>query len=244
MHTIPSGPGSIPARAVARSLLAPTVAGTLALVVLAFAGFFPTYFGRFPRFAGTTAAIHFHVATLVLWIGLALVQTVLVRRGRSDLHRRVGKLAYVLIPLMCVGFVLAVNDGHRRHTATDGPPLVAVFFDAGLFLAYVGLGLLHRRRPEHHRRYMILALVPLINPSLGRLVRAMGIMPPIVTIPIQLAVITTLLVRARRRKTLARPYAIGLALYLAFLAGLMLVMGLAPDLPDRLWQATFGRGTG
>lgn len=213
---------SVPARArpVLRSLLAPTVAWALALVVLAFAGFFPTYFGHFPRFAGTPAAIHFHAATLVLWLGLVLVQIVLVRRGRTDLHRRVGSLAYVLIPLMCVGFVLAIQ---HRHTKV---PIVAAFFDAGLFLAYVGLGLLHRRRPEHHRRFMILALVPFINPALGRLVLPIGILPPMVTIPVQLVIIVTLLVRARRRKTLARPYAIGLAVYLSALAGLMVVMGL------------------
>jgi hypothetical protein len=224
MNLTPSG--SIPdaTRAVARPLLAPTVVGTLVLAVIAFAGFFPTYFGRFPRFAGTTAAIHFHAATLVLWLGVALVQTVLVRRGRSDLHRRVGKLAYVLIPLMVVGFVLAVIDGQRRHGATSGPPIAAAFFDAGLFLAYVGLGLLYRRRPEYHRRFMILALVPFINPALGRLILPTGILPPMVTIPVQLIVIVALLVRARWRKALARPYAIGLAMYIAALAGLMLVM--------------------
>jgi hypothetical protein len=75
-------------------------------------------------------------------------------------------------------------------------------------------------RPEHHRRFMILSLVPFINPALGRLVLRMGIMPPMVTIPVQLVVIVTLLVRARWRKTLARPYAIGLVVYLAALAGL------------------------
>src|SRR5688572_27353033 len=110
-------------RAVARPLLSATVVGTLALAVIAFAGFFPTYFGRFPRFAGTSAAIHFHAATLVLWIGLAVVQAVLVRRGRTDLHRRVGKIAYLLIPLMFLGFVLAVIDGQQRHGGTSGPPI-------------------------------------------------------------------------------------------------------------------------
>ena len=237
MATTPAESVSGRAHVGARSLLAPTVAWVLALVALAFAGFFPTYFGRFPRFAGTPAAIHFHAATLVLWLCLVLVQTVLVRRGRTDLHRRVGKLAYVLIPIMFVGFGLAIDESQRRHTQV---PLIAAFFDAGLFLAYVCLGLLNRGRPEYHRRYMILALVPFINPALGRLVLAMGLMPPMVTIPVQLLVIVTLLVRARWRKTLARPYAIGLAVYLVALASLMVMIGLLPTLPERLWHAMFG----
>lgn len=182
---------------------------------------------------GTTAAIHFHAATLILWIALAVTQVVLVRRGRADLHRQLGKLAYVLIPLLCLGFVLAVDDGLRRHGAADGPPLIAVFFDGGLFLAYVGLGLLHRHRPEYHRRLMVLALIPLINPPLGRVVKMMGIFPPVVLFPVQLVIIITLFVRARRRQELARPYAIGLALYPAFFVGMMVAMG--------LWQMMFGR---
>jgi hypothetical protein len=237
MSTTPSESAPGRARGVDRRLLAPTLAWAIALVVLAFAGFFSTYFGRFPRFAGTPAAIHFHAGTLVLWLGLVLLQTVLVRTGRTDLHRRVGRLAYVLIPLMFVGFGLAIDESQRRHTQV---PLVAAFFDGGLFLAYVCLGLLHRRRPEHHRRYMFLALVPFINPALGRLVLAMGIMPPMVTMPVQLVVIVTLLVRARLRKTLARPYAIGLVVYLAALAGLMVMIGLWPTLPERLWQMMSG----
>lgn len=213
---------------VRRLLLAPAVVATLALAVIAFAGFFPTYFGRFPRFAGTTTAIHFHAVTLVLWIGLALVQAVLVRRGRTDLHRRVGKLAYVLIPFMILGFALAVIDGQRRHGATSGPPIAAAFFDAGLFVVYVGLGLLNRHRSEYHRRYMILSLIPFINPALGRLILPTGILPPMITIPVQVVILVALLARARWNKTLMRPYAIGLAVYVAALAGLMLAMPSPP----------------
>jgi hypothetical protein len=47
-------------------------------------------------------------------------------------------------------------------------------------------------------------------------------------------------VRARWRKTLARPYAIGLAVYLSALASLMVMIGLAPTLPERLWHVMFG----
>lgn len=237
MSVTPSKSVPCRARGADRPLLAPTVAWALALVLLAFAGFFPTYFGRFPRFAGTPTAIHFHAATLVSWLGLVLVQTVLVRRGRTDLHRRVGRLAYALIPLMFVGFGLVLDESQRRHTQV---PLVAAFFDGGLFAAYVCLGLVHRHRPEHHRRFMILALVPFINPALGRLIVPTGLMPPMVTIPVQLVVIATLFVRARIRKTLARPYAIGLIIYLAALAGLMVTLGVWPTVPERLWQAMFG----
>jgi hypothetical protein len=158
----------------ARPLFGP-MALVLALGALAFVGFFPTYFGHFPRFVGTSAAIHFHVATLLLWLGFALAQALLVRRGRVDLHRRAGKLAYALIPLMLVGFALAIIDGQQRNKNPE--LIVATLFDGGLFLAFVALGLWHRRRPEHHRRYMILALLPVPEPPARPAHRAGGQRP-------------------------------------------------------------------
>jgi hypothetical protein len=213
----------------ARRVVGPAAALVLLLAALAFAGFFPTYFGRFPRFAGTSWAIHFHVVTLLLWLAFALAQALLVRSGRVDLHRRAGKLAYALIPIMFVGFYLAIVDGQRRN----GNPvlIVATLFDSGLFLAFAALGLWHRHSPEHHRRYMILALLPFLNPALGRLIS------PKVSIPLQLVIIVTLLVRARRQKTLARPYAVGLALFLGGLGAVMAVLLVWPDVPDRLARA-------
>ncbi len=204
----------------------------LALIALAIAGFFPTYFGRFPEFVGTSAAIHFHVATLALWLGLALTQTILVRRRRVDLHRRLGRAAYALVPLMLVGFALAVFDGQQRQ---KNPALiVATLFDGGLFLAFVALGVWNRRRPDHHRRYMMLSLLPFLNPALGRLIS------PGVSIPLQFVILVALLISARRRGTLARPYAVGLGMFCVGLAGVMAMLQLRPEVPERLWLALFG----
>jgi hypothetical protein len=43
-------------------------------------------------------------------------------------------------------------------------PLVLIV----LFAAFVSLGILNRRRPQHHKRYMILASITLIEAGVGR----------------------------------------------------------------------------
>jgi hypothetical protein len=190
--------------------------GAGAVVLLAFLGFYPTYFGLFPAFAGTSASIHFHVATVLLWLALAVAQPALVRRGNLALHRRLGQLSYGLAPLLCFGFVLAMNDGQRRHPNPD--LMLATLFDAGLFVFFVAMGIAYRRRPALHAGYMKLTLVPFLDPTLGRLIS------PKVSVPVALLVILALLVRALVKKQEARPYIVGTAFFVSTLTALILVM--------------------
>lgn len=215
-----------------RSVQSPAVAGTIVVLVLAGLGFFPTYFGLFPGFPGVAPAIHFHAATLIAWLVLVLVQAVLVRKGRTDLHKRLGQIAFALLPLVILGFVLAMNDGQRRH---KNPELIlATLFDASLFLFFVGLGLWHRRKPALHRAFMLLALLPFLNPALGRLVS------PMLSLPIELLAMVALLLLARRRKEPLRPYVVGLGLFFVSLGLLVSVMVARPEIPERLWQGLYG----
>lgn len=214
-----------------RSVVSPTTAGPVVVLVLAVLGFFPTYFGLFPGFAGVSSAIHFHVATLVLWLGLVLMQAVLARQERTGLHMRLGRIAFAVLPLVTFGIVLAMNDGQRRHKNPD--LILATLFDASLFLAFVGLGLWYRRRPSLHRGFMLLSLVPFLNPALGRLVS------PKLSLPVELLAMVALLLRARSRKESLRPYLVGLGLFFVALGLLVAVMVARPDIPERLWLALY-----
>src|SRR5688572_5490543 len=110
------------------------------VLVLAGAAFFPTYFGRFPAFEGTSFTVHFHVATVVAWIALGIAQPILIARGRVELHRQVGRLVYALLPLIAVGFALVLREGQLRHGQSE--LIVATAFDAAMFFFLVTMGLL------------------------------------------------------------------------------------------------------
>lgn len=186
------------------------------VLVLAIAAFFPTYFGRFPAFENTSAVVHFHVATVVAWLALGVAQPILVARGRVALHRTLGHAVYVLLPIIAVGFALVMREGQLRHG--NAGLVVATAFDASMFFFLVGMGLLYRRRRAYHARFMMLSLVPFLNPTLGRLIA------PQVSVPIELAVLVLLWVRARRRRDETRPFAIALAMFVGALAAVVVAM--------------------
>ncbi len=201
------------------------------LLVLSLLAFFPTYFVRFPGFAGTSAKVHFHVVTMLAWVALSIAQPILIQRRRVDLHRQLGRLAYALLPLIAVGFWWVMRDGQLRRKEPE--LILATAFDAFFFFFLVGMGLLHRRRRAHHGAFMMLSLVPFLNPTLGRLVS------PAISVPLQLIVLVSLLVLARRKRRETRPYVVALIAFTGALAALVLVMVAFPGASEALWQALF-----
>lgn len=198
------------------------------LLVLAIPAFFPTYFGRFPAFAGTSGAVHFHLATMVAWLALGIAQPILIRRRQVALHRALGASIYVLLPVIALGFVLVLRDGQLRHKEPE--LILATAFDAGMFFLLAGLGLYFRRRREYHAAFMMLSFLPFLNPTLGRLIA------PGAGVPVELVAMIVLLVRARRRQRAALPYAVALVAFLAATALLGVVMGAFPGAAESLWR--------
>jgi len=199
-----------------------------AVLVLALVAFFPTYFGLFPGFAGTSASVHFHVATMLGWLAIAIAQPILIRRRRVDLHRVLGRLTYAWLPVLAAGFLLVMRDGQLRRKQPD--LILATAFDASLFFFLVAMGYFYRKRRALHSRFMMLSLVPFLNPTLGRIIH------PAVSVPVELIVLVSLWVRARRKQEETRPYAIAVAAFLVGLVALVGVMVALPSASESLWQ--------
>ena len=116
---------------------------------------------------------HVHGVTFFCWIGIFLAQNTLITGGNVALHKRLGKLAYVWIPLMVVlGFTIMFTSMRR----TGGP----FFFDQNEFMVANSIGLVSfgglafaalraRRHTGWHRRLMFSAMAYLTGPGLGRL---------------------------------------------------------------------------
>jgi hypothetical protein len=148
-----------------------------AAVVLGFARtfFFRTWYNDWARLHGAPETFFLiHGVAFAAWLLLLLTQTSLVAAGRVDLHRRLGVfgagLAVVMVVLGTVGALMAAS----RPTGfidVPVPPLqfLAVpFFAMGLFAAFVSLAILNRRRPQHHKRLMLLATIVLAEAAVAR----------------------------------------------------------------------------
>ncbi len=147
----------------------------VAVALTAFIGFAPTYYLR--SIVGgppLSTLVHVHGMVFTAWILLFLTQASLVAAHRTDIHRRLGVAAAVLVPLMLViGWLTAIEAARRGVTPPGGPPPLAFLsVPLGTLLAFAILviaGLLNRSRPETHKRLMLLATIAVVTPALARL---------------------------------------------------------------------------
>lgn len=150
----------------------------LLVLLCTFIGFAPSYYlrGLVPAphpYEPLNPLVHAHGIVFSAWVLLFLVQTSLVAAGRIDLHRRLGLLGVGLIALMIpLGLAVGVLGIGRPLTVPPGIdprswaalPLLDVPVFGGLIIA----GLLTRRRPAVHKRLMLLAMINMLDPTLGR----------------------------------------------------------------------------
>ena len=146
---------------------------------LYFAGFFVfvliafwlTYFTKL--FDQDNYRLHLHGITLLLWCLMLIVQPYLIRTNRRELHKRVGKFSYLLVPLLVY---TTIDLLHYRLTtgATLGTMdffFVALVLNALIaFLILYGLGILNRKKSIIHARYMVCTIFPFFTPVTDRII--------------------------------------------------------------------------
>ena len=148
---------------------------TVAFVVTVFAGFAPTYYLR-PAFtsAPLSPLLHVHGLIFTSWLVLFAIQTSLIAARRTDLHRRLGIAGGVNAALM---IVVGVSTGiiRAKQGATPLPEISPLSFlviplgDMFVFAVLVIAGFYFRRRPDVHKRLMMLATISILTAAVARL---------------------------------------------------------------------------
>ena len=143
------------------------------LCVVVIIGFAPTYF-----MAGLINAplpspiLHYHGAAFTLWMVLFLIQSALISAKRVAWHRSFGTIAFCLPPVMIVlGLIAALNVlgrgvmiGPLDPSTSLAIPLLGIFSFTILILAAWRA----RRRPDAHKRLVLLATIELVEAAFGR----------------------------------------------------------------------------
>ena len=137
----------------------------------------------------------------------------LVSVRRVDLHRKLGTSTAVLVPLMLVlGYWTSIYGAQHNHPFSTGKAADIPFPDAYAFLVvplgdlvvFAGLvaaALALRRRPEWHKRFVILAAAgAFLVPASTRIAQAVGNLPlmfAVVALPIVAPLVHDVVTRRR-----------------------------------------------
>ncbi len=143
----------------------------VALFALVIVGFWPSYFAKF--FDGTadfTFYFHFHAFFATLWVFMLIAQPILIRKKKFELHRKIGKLSYVLVPLIFISIILLAHSTLRGPKENLGLELWVPFKDLLIFAIGYGIAIKYRHTMVIHARGMIVAGIVLIEPALVRLI--------------------------------------------------------------------------
>jgi hypothetical protein len=147
----------------------------LLCAVTAFGGFLPTFWLPMTR-GGYVAApvIAIHGFLFSVWVLFFVLQTWFVASRYVANHRAAGLFGIALASVMTVfGILVSINEIQRAGAAGN--------LDAGLsfsvlplsdivfFAVFVTLAIVNIRRPEWHKRFMLVATISLLNAPIARL---------------------------------------------------------------------------
>lgn len=147
---------------------------TLAMCFFVFGGFGMTYL--FPLTRGTfppaPPIVHLHGLLFFSWMILLVVQAGLIGSGNVKLHRSLGTygiahaavVIYTGILLQLIGSGRGMAQGNAP--GTDGLYLGLAAFTG--FLLMFTLAIRNTRRPEIHKRMILLAMLPVLPPGVNR----------------------------------------------------------------------------
>jgi hypothetical protein len=145
-----------------------------AFVLVAFGGFTPTYFAKVATGSfHNPPIIHIHGMLFFTWTCFFFCQTALVAAGRTPDHRTWGLAGISLFTIMMCSVLvgeltviqhdeaIGMGDAARRFAAVTlcaWPLLVGIFT----------LAIIKIRRPEVHKRLMILLMAAMLTPAIAR----------------------------------------------------------------------------
>jgi len=146
----------------------------LACAAVAFLGFAPTYWMPLAKRTFTASpVIHFHGLLFFAWMIYFVVQSWLAASGRVINHRSFGIVGVSIATAMVIFGVLA-SITSMKNAAAHGQldaglifsivPLTGIAFFGVVFV----LAIMNVRRPEIHKRLMLLAAVSILDAAVAR----------------------------------------------------------------------------
>ena len=159
---------SIVSKAKSRPLF---MALSVLMVVIAVMGFWPTYFGPLVRAnLVQPAIIHWHALVFTGWLLLFFAQAAFAATGRVSVHIRLGRIGIAYgACLIAVGLTTGVIRAGALEAPEGASLLMAATADMTVFALFFGLAIAYRKKPQIHKRAMIVAATMLLVAAVTRM---------------------------------------------------------------------------
>jgi hypothetical protein len=147
---------------------------SLACAGVAFLGFAPTYWLPLAnRSLSASPVVHFHGLLFFTWSLYFVFQSWLAASGKIMRHRAIGMIGVSLATTMTISGFLAAVYSMKRSAAIgqtyEGISFAIVPLSGILFFAVVfAMAIAAVRRPETHKRLMLLAGISLLDAAVAR----------------------------------------------------------------------------
>jgi len=216
------------------------VAVSVMVTLIAAAGFLPGMVKK--ALDGTippNAIIHVHVVVYGVWLALFFVQTVNAALGRMRQHRKIGKwlIAYGVL-MWVIGEWVTLSRFYREihwgHPGMARDVSLAPFVDMVAFPFVFGAAIYYRRKPEVHKRMMVVTATMLVYAAMIRIqfpsfLKSYAVFMVIWTAPVLVGIAHDWYTR----RLIHRAYVIGLLV--------LVVLSQRPKLLEgKLWMRTTG----
>ena len=117
------------------------------------------------------AIVSIHAVVFVTFLCVLTAQVLLVRAGRTDLHRKLGIAGAGLYALMIVlGLAVSVVMDHMQFATPQADPSFISFQFGGIlsFAVLGGAAFALRKTPQAHKRLMIIAVICIADAGFSR----------------------------------------------------------------------------
>jgi hypothetical protein len=214
-------------------------------LAIAVVGFIPTFFaplvtGHFSR----PPVYYIHAVAFFGWVVFYFSQNLLIYQGRVLAHREWGVMGAALAAAMVFSVLILDVVEINQKTPLDVLPTIITWAGVSLmtmFVVCVAAGLANVRRPEVHKRFMLIATMGLLGAPIARWpvtfaphtsTGTPSIWVPLTLIPATLMLYAAVMIYDKTRAgRISRVYIFGLV------AGLALAALGAPLAATPLWQS-------
>lgn len=155
----------------------------LAVILLIIWGFSKPYFLLFPEFQGVMSVEHYHFVLMAMWCVILFTQPLLIKYKKIEIHRILGKLTFILIPLLLHSIFLVIKASYYSKLGEVSQTQVLARLaiqlpDIFAFAFFYVLAIVYKKNTKYHLRFMLATALLMFGPAIFRIFRDhFGIIP-------------------------------------------------------------------